>query len=178
MIQYIALFACFISCALLEAKQPKLLNQKAQDFTAEALMPDGSIKTINLQDYRGKNVVLYFYPKDDSHYCSIQAKKFRDNIEKLEKNNIYVIGINSDSIESHKKFQAKYQLPYPLISDNKKRHKITKLYGASGFFFTQRKTFLIDKDGVIFKIFDQIDIKKQIDDIMAAVQEHKKSDIK
>ncbi|MGZ6255077.1 MAG: peroxiredoxin [Candidatus Chromulinivorax sp.] len=170
---YSIILLCLAIYPLFAAKE-NLLNKKAPEFKAQAILPDGSIDTIDLQDYLGKNVVLYFYPKDNSTYCSIQAKKFRDNIEKLKKNNIYVIGINSDSLESHKKFQEKYQLAYPLISDKKKGHKITKLYNAAGIFFTERKTFLIDTNGVIFKIFDHVDIKNQIDDIIDAVKNHKK----
>jgi len=93
-------------------------------------------------------------------------KKFRDGIEKLNKAGIMVIGVSCDSIKSHLKFQKKHALPYPLVSDSRWKRSISKAYGAAGFLYSQRKTFLINQDGIVFQLFDHVDIHNQIDDIL------------
>lgn len=157
----------FISFYSLQASQ-KLTGKKAPLFSGQAVFPDGSIDTFYLKDYIGQNVVVYFYPMDNSHNCTIQAKKFRDEIKKLENKNIMVVGISHDSVSSHKKFRDKLALPYPLISDVDKKNSIAKKYKTHGLLFDKRHTFLINKKGIIFKVFDHVDLKNQVDDIVAA----------
>lgn len=116
-------------------------------------------KPISLKDFQGKKILLYFYPKDDTPGCAKQACNLRDNLSLLEKNNIQIIGVSTDSSESHQKFSEKYQLPFPLIADTDK--KIATLYGAYGkkinygktYMGISRTSFLIDEKGIIIHIF-------------------------
>ena len=172
-IKYIFFVLIVISCTALYARRntqliAKLVGKPAPIFSGQAVYPDGSAGELNLKDYIGKNLVIYFYPMDNSPGCTIQAKKFRDEIGKLEKQGITVIGISSDSIKSHKKFQKALALPYPLVSDVGRKVAISKLYKASGFLIGKRITYLINEDGIIFKIFDKVDIKHQVNDILQA----------
>jgi len=150
----------------------QLLNKTAPLFKSKAVFPDGTVGDFNLKDYIGKKIVIYFYPMDDSPGCTTQAKKFRDEIEKLQNESITVIGVSSDSIKSHLAFQKKLGLPYPLISDEEANHSISKQYDTTGFFFGKRKTFLVNKKGIIFKVFDKVDIKNQINDILDSFKKH------
>lgn len=150
-----------------------MINQPAPQFSASALFPDGSVRLFNLADYQGKKIVLYFYPMDNTPGCTIQAKKFRDDIEKLNKAGIMVIGISCDSIASHRSFQKKHALPFPLVSDSRWKRSISKAYGAAGFLYSQRKTFLIDPNGIIIQQFNKVDIQHQIDDILNSFAKEK-----
>ena len=153
--------------------KPNLINKQAPQFTAQAVFPDGTIGHFSLENYQGTNVVLYFYPMDNTPGCTIQAKKFRDGIEKLKKAGITVIGISCDSIKSHINFQKKHALPFALVSDSRLTRSISKAYGAAGFLYSQRKTFLINKDGIVFRQFNKVDIQNQIDDILHSFAEQK-----
>ena len=157
----------FLSFNCAQASQ-KLVGKKAPLFKGQAVFPDGTTNYFNCKDFIGKNIVLYFYPMDNSSHCTIQAKKFRDEIGRLEAQNIMVVGISPDSIESHKKFRDKLALPFPLISDTDKKNSISKKYKTNGWLFGKRHTFLINKKGIIFKVFDHVDIKNQVDDILEA----------
>lgn len=148
------------------AKESTMTTKVAPNFTAQAVFPDGTIKTVSLSDYMGKKIVLYFYPMDNTPGCTIQAKKFRDNIQKLHDAGITILGVSCDSINSHLNFQKKHALPFPLISDSRIKRSISKAYGAAGFLYSQRKTFLINPEGIIFKTFEKVDIQNQIDDIL------------
>jgi len=151
----------------------KFIGKLAPAFHSQAVFPDGTIGEFKLQDFIGQDIVLYFYPMDNSPGCTIQAKKFRDEISRLQDKKIMVVGISPDSIKSHKKFQEKLALPYPLVSDSSKKCSISKKYNASGFLFGKRITYLINKEGKIFKIFDHVDIKNQVDDILDAFASQK-----
>lgn len=155
--------------ASLHAEAPTI-NQQAPNFTGTALLPDGTVQQIELKDYLGKRVVLYFYPMDNSPGCTKKAQQFRDDIQKLKAKNIIVIGVSCDSIQSHKKFQEQYNLPYTLVSDSRWHRTISKMYGAAGFFYSQRKTFLIDEQGKIIKIFTTMNIIDQIKEIIDTFQ--------
>ena len=134
-------------------------GDKAPDFTAK----DQNGKTISLSDFKGKNVILYFYPKDDTPGCTAEACSFRDNYQSLLSKGFAVIGISTDTEKSHKKFEKKYSLPFPLIADPDR--KIVEEYGlwAEKMMFgrkymgTLRTTFLIDPNGVISKVIDKVD---------------------
>ena len=107
---------------------------------------------ISLADFIGKhNIVLYFYPKDDTPGCTREACSFRDNWNILKDYDVVVIGVSSDDINSHKKFKEKYNLPFILVSDPDK--KIRELYDAKGFILPSRITFIIDKNGIIRHIY-------------------------
>jgi peroxiredoxin Q/BCP len=107
-----------------------------------------------LSDYSTGRVLLYFYPKDDTPGCTKEACSITEVYDDFKKEGITVIGISSDSPESHKKFKEKYNLPFTLLSDTDK--KVIKDYGASSLLFTKRISYLIDK-GVIIKVYPKVD---------------------
>jgi len=138
---------------------------------------DQNGKKISLRDFKGKKVVLYFYPHDNTPTCTTQACNLRDNISLLVHNGFIVIGVSTDDVKSHKKFEAKYQLPFPLIADID--HKIAEQYGVwslkkfMGKEFTgiHRTTFLIDEQGLIKKIIQKPNTKSHAAEILAAWNE-------
>lgn len=131
----------------------------APGFTAN----DQNGKTVSLSDFKGTEVILYFYPKDDTPGCTAEACNFRDNYQSLQDQGFTVIGVSTDDEKSHSKFVTKYQLPFTLISDTEKN--IVEAYGVwveknmygKLYMGTARKTFLLDKDGVIKKIISKVD---------------------
>ncbi len=135
---------------------------------------DQNGKTVSLNDFKGKKVILYFYPKDDTPGCTAQACNLRDNYDELIKKGFQVIGISTDSVKSHKKFEDKYALPFPLIADEEK--KIVDQYGVWGekkfmgknYMGTNRTTFLIDEEGTIKKIITKPDTKNQTRQVLDA----------
>lgn len=145
-------------------------GSKAPDFTGA----DQNGNTVSLKDFRGSKVVLYFYPKDDTPGCTAQACNLRDNYSELLKKGLKVIGISTDSVKSHKKFETKYELPFPLIADEDKQ--IVEKYGVYGektfmgktHMGTIRTTFLIDEEGSVFKVLDKPDTKNQTEQVFEA----------
>jgi peroxiredoxin Q/BCP len=130
-------------------------GKKAPDFRLKG--SDG--KTYSLSDFNGKFVVLYFYPKDDTTGCTIEAKGFNKAQDNFKRLNAVVLGISKDSIDSHKRFCSKYSLRFLLLSDP--GNKVIKEYGAygdKGIFGmgTLRKTFIIDRKGNVLKIFNKV----------------------
>jgi peroxiredoxin Q/BCP len=136
-------------------------GDKAPDFTAK----DQNGKTISLGDFKGKTVILYFYPKDDTPGCTAEACDFRDNYQSLAGKGFEVIGVSTDDEKSHKKFETKYSLPFPLIADTDQA--IVEAYGVWGeknmygkkYMGTIRTTFIIDADGAIKQVIDKVDTK-------------------
>jgi peroxiredoxin Q/BCP len=134
------------------------LNTKAPDFN----LPDQDGKLHKLSDYKGKWVLLYFYPKDDTPGCTKEACGIRDEFKNFKNLNIVVLGVSADSSESHKKFSQKYKLPFTLLSDESK--KVLKKYGVWGkkkfmgkeYEGILRTSFLINPDGKIVKIYEQV----------------------
>jgi len=145
-------------------------GDKAPDFTAT----DQDGKKISLKDFRGKKVVLYFYPQDDTPTCTVEACNLRDNFADLTEAGFVVLGVSPDAEEKHKKFEEKYKLPFRLIADPEK--KIINLYGVWGeknmygikFLGLKRTTFLIDEEGKIFKIFKKPKSKIHSEEILKA----------
>ncbi len=134
-----------------------MLNEgsKAPDFSLKG--SDG--KEHGLSDFKGKDVILYFYPKDDTPGCTIEAKEFNKSLDEIEKKGAVVIGVSNDDLESHERFRKKYGLEFLLLSDPE--FKVIKLYdsyGDKGVFGmgTLRRTFIIGKDGTISKIFNKV----------------------
>lgn len=115
-----------------------------------------------LSDYRGKNVVLYFYPKDDTPGCTTESCNFRDDYSSYEKANTVVLGVSPDDVGSHVKFKKKFDLPFPLLADE--GHKVCDLYGVWGpkksmgrsYDGVLRTTFLIDGNGNIIRVFENV----------------------
>jgi thioredoxin-dependent peroxiredoxin len=152
-----------------------LLKQgdKAPAFTSTN--QDG--KKISLAEYKGKKVVLYFYPEDDTETCTVQACNFRDNYALLKREGFVVLGVSPDDEKKHKKFESKYSLPFTLVADPD--HKIINKYGVWGekqmfgnkYMGLHRTTFLIDEKGVIRKIFLKPRSKQHAEEIVKAWKE-------
>lgn len=148
-------------------------GQLAPDFT----LPDGNGKMHNLSDYKGKWVLLYFYPKDDTPGCTKEACGIRDDFFGFEKLNAAVLGVSADSPESHKKFALKYKLPFVLLSDEKK--EIIKKYGVLGekkimgrkFIGIKRTSFLINPKGKILKVYKNVDPKIHSKEVLNDLKE-------
>ena len=136
------------------------VGDPAPNFTAPA--SDGS--QVELKSQMGKApIVLYFYPKDDTPGCTKEACGIRDHFAAFRKLNAIVYGVSYDSVDSHKKFIAKYNLPFVLLSDP--NHAVAKLYGAESFLFAKRMTFVIDKSGKIAWINPKVDPSKHSDEL-------------
>jgi peroxiredoxin Q/BCP len=147
-------------------------GDKAPGFTAK----DQNGKDVSLADFKGKTVILYFYPKDDTPGCTAEACDFRDNYQSLVAKGYEVIGVSSDDEKSHKKFETKYSLPFPLIADVDKN--INDAYGVwveknmygRKYMGTARKTFIIGPDGTISKIIDKVDTKNSSQQVLDLLQ--------
>jgi len=143
-------------------------NDLAPDFT----LPDETGQQHSLSDYKGKTVVLYFYPKDDTSGCTKEACSFRDNLSEITSKGAIVIGISKDSPKSHEKFKIKYNLPFLLLADeNAKVIKLYNFWGTKNMYGkmvegTLRKTFIIDKDGKIKKIFEKVTPEGHAEEIL------------
>ena len=157
-------------CARKYTMPLSLVNKAAPDFN----LPDQNNTMHSLHSYRGKKVVLYFYPKDNTPGCTAQACSFRDVFSDYENKNIVILGINYDSPESHKKFTEKYHLPFTLLSDT--AHSVAKAYGAYSSIinkiFPKRITFLIDERGIIRHILDDVDVKYDARKIMTLFEKN------
>ena len=140
------------SCSLLSDEVNLAEGQAAPNFTLQD--QDGTEHT--LSSYRGKKVVIYFYPKDDTPGCTKEACGIRDAYDDFVDQDIVVFGISYDGAEAHQSFIKKYNLPFNLLSDSDK--SISRLYGTEGTFFPMRKTFLIDESGTIKKIYSKVSV--------------------
>ena len=145
-------------------------NTKAPTFKAK----DQNGNTVSLADFKGKKVVLYFYPQDDTPTCTVQACNLRDNFILLKQYGIVVLGVSPDEEKKHKKFENKFKLPFTLLADpdNKIIDKYgvwgeTQLYGRN-YMGLHRTTFLIDEKGIIRKIFVKPRSKKHSEEIIEA----------
>lgn len=142
----------------------------APDFTVK----DANGETVRLKDLRGQKVVLYFYPKDDTPGCTKEACAFRDAFADYKKRNIKVLGVSLDSEASHKKFAAKYKLPFTLLADTD--HAISDAYGVYGqkkfmgrsYMGVNRMTFLIDEKGKIKKVFEKVKPEDHAQEVLDA----------
>jgi peroxiredoxin Q/BCP len=144
------------------------VGDKAPAFS---LLDDNGVK-VSLKDLKGKRVVLYFYPKDDTSGCTKEACSFRDSIKVFEKNNTVVIGVSKDSVASHKKFKNKYDLTFPLLSDESTEMlskygvwKEKSMYGKK-YMGIERTTFVIDESGKIKAIFNKVKVDGHADEVL------------
>jgi peroxiredoxin Q/BCP len=133
-------------------------------------------EVISLAGLKGKKVVLYFYPKDDTSGCTAEACDFRDNWVAVKQTGAVVLGVSPDDVQSHQKFKRKYQLPFPLLAD--RDHAVAERYGAWGaksmygrkYFGIKRTTFVIDEQGRIAKLFDQVKPKGHAAQVLEALR--------
>lgn len=143
-------------------------GDKAPDFS---LISDKGEK-VSLKDFRGKKVILYFYPKDDTSGCTKEACSFRDNIRIFEKKNAVIIGVSKDNTASHQKFKKKYDLPFTLLSDENldmiKSYDVWKeksMYGKK-YMGIERTTYIIDDKGKIQEIFNKVKVDGHTEEIL------------
>lgn len=123
---------------------------KAPDFT----LPDQTGRLHSLADYAGQWLILYFYPQDDTPGCTTEACAFRDDYAVLREKGLEVVGVSSDSVDSHAKFAEKYHLNFTILADEP--GDVTRAYGANGLVGTKRMTFLISPDGEIAKEYPKV----------------------
>jgi thioredoxin-dependent peroxiredoxin len=147
---------------------------KAGDQAPEFSTKDASGNPVNLSDFKGQKVVIYFYPKDDTPGCTKEACSFRDNHDSYEQAGIKVLGVSLDNEESHQAFASKYNLPFTLLADTD--HSVSDAFGVYGeqswgdkkFMGVARKTFLIDEEGKVKKVFDKVNVEAHADEVMEA----------
>lgn len=144
-------------------------GDKAPDFSLKS----DSGESVKLSSYKGKKVVLYFYPKDDTPGCTAEACSFRDGISEIQKKGAIVFGVSTDSVESHAKFKKKYRLNFPLLSDVDKKvvgaynvWKEKNMYGRK-YMGIERTTFIIDENGKIKKVFPKVKVDGHYDEVLS-----------
>ncbi len=143
----------------------------APDFRLPA--DDG--RTYSLKDFRGKKVVLYFYPKDDTPGCTREACSFRDSLARVASKRAVVLGVSKDDLDSHARFRKKYELTFPLLSDTD--GKVLNAYGVwkeksaygKTFMGVERTTFIIDEKGRIAKVFLRVKVDGHVDEVLEAL---------
>ena len=148
-----------------------VVGAKAPDFT----LPLSGGGTFSLKKSRGKKVVLYFYPRDNTSGCTREACDFRDNLRFLEEKNAVVVGVSADSMTSHEKFAATYDLPFPLASDEEKEvvkrygvWKVKSMYGRK-YQGIERTTFVIDEKGIIAHVFTKVKVDGHVQEVLDAL---------
>ncbi len=149
------------------------VGDKAPDFC----LPDKDGNEVCLKDFRGKWVVLYFYPKDNTSGCTKEAVDFTEHLDEFASLNAVVLGVSKDSVKSHKNFAEKHGLKVTLLSDPE--HKVIEQYGAwklkkrygREYYGTQRSTFLIDPDGVIRHIWPNVRVKGHVEAVLEKLKE-------
>lgn len=149
-----------------------MLNEgdAAPDFETR----DAEGNAVKLSDLRGRRVVLYFYPKDDTPGCTKEACSFRDSFAEFRSRGIEVLGVSTDDEKSHRKFAEKYSLPFTLLADTD--HRVADLYEVYGekefmgrkYMGVARKTFLIDEEGRLRKVFDKVKVDEHADEVLQA----------
>lgn len=148
------------------------IGEKAPQFSGKNQNGD----TLSLEGFKGKKVILYFYPKDNTPGCTAESCSLRDGYELLQGKGFDVVGVSPDNEQSHQKFISKYDLPFNLIADTEK--EILKAYGAWGlkkmygkeYEGVLRTTYVIDEAGVIEKVFDKVNTKEHVKQILDEMQ--------
>lgn len=148
-----------------------VIGKAAPAFTLET----DAGTTVSLKDFKGKTIVLYFYPKDDTSGCTTEACEFRDLMPRFTKGSAVILGISPDSVKSHQKFKAKYELPFTLLADTEKTvaeaygvWKEKSMYGKK-YMGVERTTFLIDAKGVLRQVFEKVKPAGHAEAVAAAI---------
>ena len=149
---------------------------KVGDLAGDFRLPSTRGKEVTLKEFRGQDVILYFYPRDDTPGCTAEACSFRDHEVDLSKAHAVVLGVSTDSLESHDKFRNKYKLNFPLLADE--TADVAKMYGVwkeknmygRRVWGVARTTFWIGPNGRIKKIWKKVDTKQHVDEVLAAMQ--------
>lgn len=149
---------------------------KEGDNAPDFELPSSDGGTVRLSSLKGRNVILYFYPKDDTPGCTVEACAFRDKLPKFKGADAVILGVSSDSLESHRKFIEKYSLNFTLLSDEGlKAHKLydtwkqKNMYGKK-FWGTERSTFVIDPKGRIRKVFRKVKVEGHDEEVLRAMK--------
>jgi peroxiredoxin Q/BCP len=147
------------------------VGDKAPEFS----LPDQDGNKVSLKSFRGRQVLLYFYPKDDTPGCTKEACGFRDSFERFKKAGVVVLGVSLDDRASHEKFIGKYGLPFSLLSDEDGRisntygvYKLKNMYGKK-YWGIERTTFVIDQTGRIKAVFKKVKVDGHVDEVLAAL---------
>ncbi len=148
------------------------LGKPVPDFT----LPATGGKDISLSDFRGKNVVIYFYPKDSTPGCTTEGQDFRDSIKTFQRRKTVILGISRDSIKSHENFKAKQDFPFDLLSDAEEQAcrlfdviKEKNMYGRK-VMGIERSTFLIDAEGILRREWRKVAVKGHVEEVLEAVK--------
>jgi len=157
---------------------PVSLNKKVPAFTA-AVTGKTDSESVSLKDLKGKNVIIYFYPKDNTPGCTQEGQDFRDSYSKFKRAKTVVFGVSRDSIKVHTNFKARHEFPFELISDPEEDLcklfdviKLKKNYGRE-YMGIERSTFLIDSKGLLREEWRGVKVKGHVEEVLAATKQHK-----
>lgn len=151
------------------------VGKKAPGFTLQ----DQDWESHSLTDFKGQKILLYFYPKDSTPGCTVEACSFRDRLNELKKHGVQVLGVSPDSADSHKKFAKKYQLNFPLLADTEK--EVVEAYGVwveksmfgKKYMGVQRDSFLIDEEGQVVKHYVKVKPANHVDEVLNDIENMK-----
>lgn len=158
---------------------PVNINKKVPAFSAIATGKEPEGQKISLKDFKDSNLVIYFYPKDNTPGCTQEGQDFRDNYSKFKRARTIVLGVSRDSIKVHTNFKAKHEFPFELISDPDEELcklfdviKLKKNYGRE-YMGIERSTFLIDSKGILREEWRAVKVKDHVDEVLAAAKQYK-----
>ncbi|HEY9200657.1 MAG TPA: peroxiredoxin [Gammaproteobacteria bacterium] len=158
---------------------PVSINKKVPAFSAIATGKEPEGQKISLKDFKGSNLVIYFYPKDNTPGCTQEGQDFRDNYSKFKRAKTLVLGVSRDSIKVHTNFKVKHEFPFELISDPDEELcklfdviKLKKNYGRE-YMGIERSTFLIDSKGVLREEWRSVKVKGHVEEVLAAAKQYK-----
>ncbi|GJM08670.1 MAG: peroxiredoxin [Lysobacteraceae bacterium] len=158
-----------LAFSLAATAQQGLTGQLAPDFT----LPDQDGQMHSLSDYRGKWLVMYFYPRDDTPGCTVEAQAFRDAKDQFDQKNTVILGVSTDDVESHQAFHSKYGLNFDLLADDD--NTVTEAYDVLGgvalIRYAKRQTFIIDPEGNVVKHFEDVDPNTHVEQVMTALND-------
>ena len=153
--------------------EKNLQGKKCPKFSGECT----NNKTLSNEDFKGKNIVIYFYPKDSTPGCTVEGQDFRDNYKAFQKLNTEILGVSRDSIKSHENFKQKQSFPFELLSDPNEKMcksfdviKLKSMYGKE-YLGIDRSTFLVSKDGKVIKEWRSVKVKGHVEEVLETVKD-------